>query len=212
MAGMTMTEKILAKHSGRAHVAPEENIWVDVDVLMTHDVCGPGTIGIFHEKFGRHAKVWDKDRVADLHTFDRNIARVDPAENGVMVTLADHELQLLDPAGTTAMRRLLGISTRAPRAQRGGRLVIGTGVGEKLVVLEVPSLARWEVPLLFSANDLINVAPSARRVVQGASNYLMVWDLPLAGADFPAWLDEQTNGIVRDDLLAWPWQATTPKP
>ncbi|HEX8916641.1 MAG TPA: 3-isopropylmalate dehydratase large subunit [Humisphaera sp.] len=63
MPGMTMTEKILAKHSGRDRVDPGENVWVNVDVLMTHDVCGPGTIGIFHEKFGRDAKVWDKDRV-----------------------------------------------------------------------------------------------------------------------------------------------------
>jgi 3-isopropylmalate/(R)-2-methylmalate dehydratase large subunit len=63
MPGMTMTEKILAKHSGKAHVAPNDNVWVNVDILMTHDVCGPGTIGIFHEKFGRNAKVWDKDRV-----------------------------------------------------------------------------------------------------------------------------------------------------
>ncbi|MDB5297986.1 MAG: leuC [Phycisphaerales bacterium] len=63
MPGMTMTEKILAKHAGRDRVDPGENVWVDVDVLMTHDVCGPGTIGIFHEKFGRDAKVWDKDRV-----------------------------------------------------------------------------------------------------------------------------------------------------
>lgn len=63
MPGMTMTEKILAKHAGRDRVDPGENVWVDVDVLMTHDVCGPGTIGIFHDKFGRDAKVWDKDRV-----------------------------------------------------------------------------------------------------------------------------------------------------
>ncbi len=63
MAGMTLTEKILAKHAGKGRVEPGENIWVDVDILMTHDVCGPGTIGIFHEKFGRNAKVWDKDRV-----------------------------------------------------------------------------------------------------------------------------------------------------
>src|SRR5688500_15630196 len=63
MPGMTMTEKIMAKHSGRARVEPAENVWVNVDVLMTHDVCGPGTIGIFHEKFGRDAKVWDPDRV-----------------------------------------------------------------------------------------------------------------------------------------------------
>ena len=63
MAGMTMTEKILAKHAGKTHVNPNDNVWVDVDVLMTHDVCGPGTIGIFHEKFGRNAKVWHKDSV-----------------------------------------------------------------------------------------------------------------------------------------------------
>ena len=62
-AGMTMTEQILAKHSGKARVEPGENVWVNVDVLMTHDVCGPGTIGIFHDKFGRDAKVWDGDRV-----------------------------------------------------------------------------------------------------------------------------------------------------
>src|SRR5216110_2530041 len=63
MAGMTITEKILAKHAGKKAVQPGENIWVDVDILMTHDVCGPGTIGIFHEKFGRNAKVWDPDKV-----------------------------------------------------------------------------------------------------------------------------------------------------
>src|SRR3954469_23455561 len=63
MPGMTITEKILAKHSGKGRVAPADNIWVDVDVLMTHDVCGPGTIGIFKEKFGPQAKVWAKDKV-----------------------------------------------------------------------------------------------------------------------------------------------------
>ena len=60
---MTMTEKILARHAGRADVSPGDNIWVDVDVLMTHDVCGPGTIGIFKKHFGDNARVWDPDRV-----------------------------------------------------------------------------------------------------------------------------------------------------
>jgi 3-isopropylmalate/(R)-2-methylmalate dehydratase large subunit len=63
MPGMTMTEKILAKHAGKDSVEPGDNVWVNVDVLMTHDVCGPGTIGIFKEKFGPQAKVWDRDRV-----------------------------------------------------------------------------------------------------------------------------------------------------
>ncbi|MBW4631838.1 MAG: 3-isopropylmalate dehydratase large subunit [Iphinoe sp. HA4291-MV1] len=61
--GMTLVEKILAKASGRSVVEPGENIWVNVDVLMTHDVCGPGTIGVFKREFGADAKVWDSDKI-----------------------------------------------------------------------------------------------------------------------------------------------------
>ena len=38
--GMTMTEKIVAKAAGRSHVTPGENVWVDVDLLITHNLCG----------------------------------------------------------------------------------------------------------------------------------------------------------------------------
>ena len=47
MSIMTLTEKILARAGGKARVGAGENIWVSADVLMTHDVCGPGTIGVF---------------------------------------------------------------------------------------------------------------------------------------------------------------------
>ena len=60
---MTLTEKILARASGKAHVQPGDNVWVNVDVLMTHDVCGPGTIGVFKREFGKNAKVWDANKV-----------------------------------------------------------------------------------------------------------------------------------------------------
>ncbi|RMD90345.1 MAG: 3-isopropylmalate dehydratase, partial [Calditrichaeota bacterium] len=60
---MTITEKILAKHAGKSKVEPGENIWVDVDILMTHDVCGPPTISIFKKQFGQSAKVWDREKV-----------------------------------------------------------------------------------------------------------------------------------------------------
>ncbi len=79
---MTLTEKILAKHSGRESVRPGDNVWVDVDVLMTHDVCGPGTFGIFKREFGEKAEVWDREKVviipdhyiftADVHA-NRNV-------------------------------------------------------------------------------------------------------------------------------------------
>ncbi|KAF9609860.1 hypothetical protein IFM89_018845, partial [Coptis chinensis] len=60
---LTMTEKILARASERSALVPGENVWVNVDVLMTHDVCGPGTIGIFKKEFGENAKVWDREKI-----------------------------------------------------------------------------------------------------------------------------------------------------
>ncbi len=60
---MTLTEKLLARASGKSAVGPGDNVWVNVDVLLTHDVCGPGTIGVFKREFGQDAKVWDRTKV-----------------------------------------------------------------------------------------------------------------------------------------------------
>ena len=59
----TMTEQILARAANKSTVVPGDNIWVNVDILMTHDVCGPGTIGVFKQHFGKDAKVWDREKV-----------------------------------------------------------------------------------------------------------------------------------------------------
>ena len=61
--GMTITEKILAGHSSQGSVQPGENIWCDVDVLMSNDVIAPQMIGLFEDRFGPNAKVWDSERV-----------------------------------------------------------------------------------------------------------------------------------------------------
>src|SRR5260370_36633976 len=60
---MTLTEKILARAAGKARVEAGDNVWVKADVLMTHDVCGPGTIGVFKREFGKTAKVWDRQKI-----------------------------------------------------------------------------------------------------------------------------------------------------
>lgn len=72
---MTITEKILSKASKRNRVEPGENIWLDVDVLMTHDVCGPPTIAIWKREFGKEAKIWDKEKLVifpDHYIFTKN--------------------------------------------------------------------------------------------------------------------------------------------
>jgi len=73
---MTMTEKILAAHAGREKVAPGENVWCRVDVLMSNDVIAPQMIGVFEEHFGRDAKVWDPERVVMIP--DHYIFTADP--------------------------------------------------------------------------------------------------------------------------------------
>ena len=58
----TISQKILAKASGKDNIEPGEIVWAKVDVLMTHDPCSPGVIGIFKKEFGENAKVWDINR------------------------------------------------------------------------------------------------------------------------------------------------------
>jgi 3-isopropylmalate/(R)-2-methylmalate dehydratase large subunit len=73
--GMTITEKIFSKSSGKSKVIPGESIWLNVDTLMTHDVCGPPTIAIWKEQFGENAKIWDKDKLVifpDHYIFTAN--------------------------------------------------------------------------------------------------------------------------------------------
>ena len=73
---MTITEKILARHAGRRNVSPGENVWCDVDVLMSNDVIAPQMIGVFEEQFGRDAKVFDPDKIVMIP--DHYIFTADP--------------------------------------------------------------------------------------------------------------------------------------
>ncbi|GAV65870.1 hypothetical protein CFOL_v3_09384 [Cephalotus follicularis] len=68
---MTLTEKIFSRASEKPQLSPSENVWVNVDILMTHDVRGHGSIGIFKKEFGENAK-----RL--LHCTQRNDATIEP--------------------------------------------------------------------------------------------------------------------------------------
>ncbi|HNX27045.1 MAG TPA: aconitase/3-isopropylmalate dehydratase large subunit family protein [Phycisphaerae bacterium] len=85
--GMTITEKIMARHSGRTKVQPGENIWCNIDILMTHDVCGPGTIGVFEKEFGKDAKVFDPEKIIIIP--DHYIFTADPKAHRNIAILRD---------------------------------------------------------------------------------------------------------------------------
>jgi 3-isopropylmalate/(R)-2-methylmalate dehydratase large subunit len=61
--GMTMTEKILARASGRQEVRPGDLVLAKVDFAMGHDLTIPPAGRIMREQMGAE-RVWDPERVA----------------------------------------------------------------------------------------------------------------------------------------------------
>lgn len=126
--GMTMTEKILAAHAGRESIAPGENIWVDVDVLLTHDVCGPGTIGVFKKNFGEKARVWDKQKVVIIP--DHYIFTADKMAHRNIDILrefaAEQDLPWYYDVDTDRYRGVCHIALPAEGHARPGEVLFGT--------------------------------------------------------------------------------------
>jgi len=126
--GMTMTEQILARHSGRKAVGPGDNIWVDVDVLMTHDVCGPGTIQIFKKQFGEQAKVWDREKVVVIP--DHFIFTQDPHANRNVQILREfvreQQLPYFYDVGTEKYKGVCHIALPEEGHTRPGEVLFGT--------------------------------------------------------------------------------------
>ncbi len=128
MPAMTITEKILARASGKAHVAPGENVWVNVDVLMTHDVCGPGTFGVFYKHFGKDAKVWDREKVVIIP--DHYIFTKDAMANRNVDVLRDfvkqQDIKYFYDVGTANYKGVCHIALPEEGHTRPGEVLLGT--------------------------------------------------------------------------------------
>ncbi|HAY61198.1 MAG TPA: 3-isopropylmalate dehydratase large subunit, partial [Acidaminococcaceae bacterium] len=59
--GMTMTQKILARHVGRPFVGEGDLLVSQVDLVLANDITGPPAINVFNE-IG--VPVFDKDKIA----------------------------------------------------------------------------------------------------------------------------------------------------
>lgn len=63
---LNITEKILARASGKSKVSSGDVIFVNVDKVMIHDVSGPGVIAVFEKlkkKGMKIDKLWNPDKV-----------------------------------------------------------------------------------------------------------------------------------------------------
>ena len=128
MSAMTMTEKILARSSGKSSVAPGENVWTNVDVLMTHDVCGPGTFGVFKKEFGADAKVWDREKVVLIP--DHYIFTKDAMANRNVDVLRqfarEQDIKYFYDVGTEHYKGVCHIALPEEGHTRPGEVLLGT--------------------------------------------------------------------------------------
>jgi 3-isopropylmalate/(R)-2-methylmalate dehydratase large subunit len=187
MPAMTMTERILARHAGREHVSPDDNIWVEADILMTHDVCGPGTIGVFKKHFGKDAKVWDRQKVVVIP--DHYIFTADAMANRNVDTLrqfvAEQKLPYFYDVGTPEYKGVCHIALPEEGHTRPGEVLFGTdshtctagAFGEFAT-----GIGNTDAGFVMGTGKLwVKVPPTMRFVFHGnLPPYLMAKDLILA--------------------------------
>ena len=125
---MTMTEQILARAAHRKAVSPGENIWVDVDILMTHDVCGPGTIGVFKRHFGPTAKVWDPEKVVIIpdHYIFTSDAMAHRNVDILREFAREQQLKYFYDVGTERYKGVCHIALPEEGHTRPGEVLLGT--------------------------------------------------------------------------------------
>src|SRR4051812_18927230 len=187
MAAMTMTEKILARASGKGSVAPGENVWANVDVLMTHDVCGPGTFGVFKKHFGKDAKVWDREKlvlIPDHYIFTKD-AMANRNVDVLREFAREQDVKYFYDVGTTSYKGVCHIALPEEGHTRPGEVLLGTdshtctagafgefatGVGNTDAGFTMGTGKTW-----------VKVPPTMRFVFEGElPPYLMAKDLILA--------------------------------
>jgi 3-isopropylmalate/(R)-2-methylmalate dehydratase large subunit len=187
MTPMTLTEKILARHSGRDAVRPGDNVWVGADILMTHDVCGPGTIGVFKQHFGRDARVWDRHKVVIIP--DHYIFTADKMANRNVDVIrrfaVEQDLPYFYDVGGDRYKGVCHIALPEEGHTRPGEVLFGTdshtctagAFGEFAT-----GVGNTDAGFILGAGKLwVKVPPTMRFVFHGElPPYLMAKDLILA--------------------------------
>src|SRR6266568_938626 len=184
---MTMTEQILARAAGRKSASPDDNIWVNVDVLMTHDVCGPGTFGVFYQQFGKDAKVWDRDKVVIIpdHYIFTHDAMANRNVDVLRTFAAQQKIKYFYDAGTPRYKGVCHIALPEEGHTRPGEVLFGTdshtctagAFGEFAT-----GIGNTDAGFIMGTGKLwVKVPPTMRFVFTGKlPPYLMAKDLILA--------------------------------
>lgn len=173
--GMTMTEKILAKHAGRDSVSAGDLLVSQVDLVLANDITGPPAINEF-EKIGR--PVFDKNKIAlvpdhfspckDIKSATmckrmRDFARKHEIKNYFEVGRMGIEHALLPDSGLAAPGEII-IGADSHTCTYGALNALSTGMGQTDIGAAMASGTTW-----FKVPQAIKVTLSGKlpRFVKG---------------------------------------------
>lgn len=185
MLGQTLTQKIISKASGRDYVNSGELVWVDVDILMSHDPCTPGIFSVFEKEFGATADIWDSNKIVlipDHFTFSadesansnirvmREIAKKYKIKNFYDINGLGYKgvchIALAEGKHAIPNQILVGTDSHTVTSGAFGAFAIGVGITDAAFILgtgkmlvKVPKTIRvdfiGELPIHVQAKDLI---------------------------------------------------------
>ncbi|MBD2796262.1 3-isopropylmalate dehydratase large subunit [Xenorhabdus sp. 18] len=208
----TMTQKILARASGRQHVTPGEVVWAKVDILMSHDPCTPGVASVFKKEFGQDAKIWDPERfilIPDHFVYSADsqanqnirVMREFAAEQNIKyfydVGTPDYKgvchIGLAEGGHTRPGEVLLGTDSHTVTAGAFGAFAIGLGITDAAY-----ALGTGEIPLKVPTTIRVNFTGTKPAHVLAKDMILSVLsELTVDGATYQA---IEFGGNVIDEL------------
>jgi hypothetical protein len=150
---------------------------------------------------------WGSD-VRQLVQLPRAVDALQACSGGVLAALDDNSIVYVETGAKAVVHTVVGASGTPATIGGDGTWAAFAGNGGQINVVELPSLARWTLPIHYvPQNVFLIAAPTKRRFIQGASLRLEVRDLPQAPADLTAWIEDHTNAFEStDNVLTWPWQ------
>jgi hypothetical protein len=146
---------------------------------------------------------WRGD-VHELARFAVPIDHVASTDVGLYVSLTNQDLYFVPASGNRTPVRVPVSQLSSISAD--GRVVAGLAASQQVEVIDMPSLARWTLPKLFTGMPRAALSPDGRMLLQRLGMQVALWRLPQPGSDLTAWLAEQTNAAEVDGAIRWPWQ------
>jgi serine/threonine protein kinase len=158
--------------------------------------------------FGRGNQVYRwRSKLEVLATLEANVHYLVSTPHGVLASMTNHSAVFVDSNGKAT--RLA--STRGGALVSPARIIVPGQFHYD--VIELPSFARWSLPMVRASNmaDLqLDLSPDGTQMIEKAfDGKLWLWQLPaleLSEALAKTNLVEDRNG-----LLLWPWQAADPQ-